>query len=242
MDVDAVAVVFGRYSGDGLEGGAGVGPAREGGHAGGVVDDEDGVVGAEELVLVFADGDPGAAGGGAGGGPFGGGFLGAAEGLAGVGAVGPGGVEGGVAAADFYGLRVGAQLGARGAGVIGGAVAVEEGVLLRLADGHFGGGVGDVLLALVGQRRGSGVGRGGGVGRGRIRGERRGEERACAGAAGLLERGRRRRGCGYQGSARRCQALVYLRPTGRGEPTAPAGIASPPAARNYNRHRRARRR
>lgn len=232
MDVDAVAVVFGRYSGDGLEGGAGVGPAREGGHAGGVVDDEDGVVGAEELVLVFADGDSGAAGGG----PFGGGFLGAAEGLAGVCSVGSGGVEGGVAAADFHGLRVGAQLGAPGAGIEGGAVAVEEGVLLRLADGHFGGGVGDVFLALVGQRRG------GGVGRGRIRGERRGEERACAGAAGLLERGRRRRGCGYQGSARRCQALVYLGPTGRGEPTAPAGITSPPAARNYNRHRRARRR
>lgn len=141
--VDAVGVVFGGDGGDGLERGAGVAPPRELVHAGRVVDHEDGVEGAQEVVLVFAQRAPGAAG------------------LRG----GEGGrrrerrrelrrerrrrIQRAIATPDLDGLRLGAELGTAGARVEGRPVAVQEGVVLRHADGHLGHGVGNVLVTVA---------------------------------------------------------------------------------------------
>lgn len=192
VHVDAVGVVFGRDSGDGLECCAGVAPPREGVHAGGVVDDEDGVEGAEEVVLVFAQRALRAAG------------LRRQRWCG----------RGGVAASDLDGLWLGAEFSAADARVEGRAVPVQQGVVVRRADGHLGHGVCDVLFAIAR------LGRGYGVRRGCAAGEAvEARMRVCA--AGLVERGRRGWGCGDHGSAGCYRGVSTCRAEHAGEKHAP---------------------
>lgn len=140
------------------------------------------------------------------------------------------------AASDLDGLGLGAEFGAAGAGVEVGAVPVEERVVFRGADGHFGDGVGDVLFAVSGLGRGDGIGRGGAAGEAL-------EDRVGVCAAGLFERGWRGRGRGDQRSARCYGGVsVHLRTNNQGGGTELTTPPSPPMPRYHDPHGRATRR
>lgn len=140
-------------------------------------------------------------------------------------------LENAVATSDLDGFGLGAELGAADPRVKIGAVSVEEGVLFRSADSHFGDSVGDVLFAVAG------FGRGNGVGRGCAAGEAL-EDRVGICTAGLFERGWCRGGCGDQRYARRYRGVSTSenQPAGGMKLTAPSSIPMP---RNHDPHGRA---